>query len=91
MDKAIENHVQLQFPCEFAIKAFGLASDEFEVTVLTIIRNHVETLREDAIKNRPSKDGKYIALTIMIEAESKEQLDAIYGELSSHPLVLMAL
>lgn len=81
----------LHFPCEFVIKIFGLASDEFEVTVLGIIRHHVKDLNEDAIKNRPSKDGKYLALTITIHVDSREQLDAIYRELSSSPHVLMVL
>ncbi len=81
----------LTFPCEFAIKAFGLDTAEFQTTVLTIIRTHVPDLREDAIVTRPSKDGKYIALTITITATSKQQLDDIYQALSTNPLVLMAL
>lgn len=81
----------LTFPCEFMIKAFGVASDEFEATVITIIRNHVENIREDAFRTRPSKDGKYFAITITIDVDSREQLDNIYTELSANPLVLIAL
>lgn len=81
----------LNFPCEFVIKAFGLANDEFEKAVITIMRKHVSDLREDAFKTRPSKDGKYNAITVTINAESREQLDDIYRELSANPLVLMAL
>lgn len=88
-----ENSTQsaLVFPCEFAVKVFGLANDEFEITALTIIRNHVSDLPENAIRSRASQDGKYLALTITFQAESREQLDAIYMELSKNPLVLMAL
>ncbi len=85
------NEPLLQFPCDFVIKIFGVASDEFELAVLTIIRKHVAELRETAIRSRPSKDGKYLALSITVHAESKEQLDDIYRELSADPLVLMAL
>ena len=81
----------LIFPCEFIIKAFGLANDEFETAVITIIRDHVKDLREDALKIRPSKDGKYKAITISIHAESREQLDDIYRDLTANPLVLMSL
>lgn len=81
----------LTFPCEFVIKVFGMASDQFEVEVLTIIRKHVADLRENALRSRPSKDKKYLALTITIHAESKEQLDDIYRDLSASPHVLMAL
>ncbi len=79
------------FPCEFLIKVFGNASDQFELEVLTIIRKHVDDLREDALASRPSKDGKYLALTIKIMAQDRAQLDAIYRDLSSNPHVLMAL
>lgn len=81
----------LQFPCEFLIKVFGLASDQFELEVLTIIRKHVQDLKEDALRVRPSKDGKYLAITIKINAQSKAQLDDIYRDLSANPHVLMAL
>lgn len=81
----------LQFPCEFIIKAFGLASDEFETAVLTIIRAHVRDLGENAIRSRLSKDNKYLALTISIMAESQDQLNGIYQAFSKNPLILMAL
>jgi putative lipoic acid-binding regulatory protein len=41
--------------------------------------------------SRPSKDGNFMAITVIIEASSKKQLDAIYQELTDHPHVLMAL
>jgi uncharacterized protein len=91
MDKLTPHDPLLQFPCEFAIKVFGMASDEFEAAVLTIIRHHVDDLRENALTCRLSKDGKYLAITITIEAQSREQLDNIYRELTSHSLILMAL
>jgi putative lipoic acid-binding regulatory protein len=80
-----------QFPCEFVIKIFGLRDDQFEIEALSIIRKHVDELREDAIQSRPSKDGKYLALTVSITADSKEQLDHIYQELSANTHVLMTL
>jgi len=40
---------------------------------------------------RPSRTGKYLSLTVTIRAVSREQLDAIYREISAHPLVAMAL
>jgi len=81
----------LKFPCDFMVKIFGAASDQFEVEVITIIRQHVAELRENAIRSRLSKDGKYLALTITVHAESKEQLDDIYRALTANPHVLMAL
>lgn len=81
----------LKFPCDFVIKVFGNKSDEFEIAVMSIIRKHCSEVSETAFQTRPSKDGKYLAISANIYVESKEELDAIYKELSSHPLVLMVL
>jgi uncharacterized protein len=82
----------LQFPCEFTIKVFGTTTPEFEISVLSIIRKHVTTeLRENAIQSRPSKESKYLALSVTITANNQEQLDTIYRELKACPLVMMAL
>ena len=81
----------LTFPCEFSIKVMGLACDTFELAVLSIIKKHVSDLREDAIKTRPSKDGKYISLTITFTATSQAHIDAIYIELSASEHTLFTL
>ncbi len=81
----------LIFPCDFPIKVFGTATLEFELAILTIIRHHCHHLRENAIIQRNSKAGKYLALTIVVPVDSQSQLDAIYRELSASPLVVMAL
>ena len=81
----------LHFPCDFAIKIFGVASDEFEVNVLTIIRSHFPDIKENAIQTRHSKDNKYLAFTITIRANNREQIDNVYRELTASPYVLMAL
>lgn len=93
MDKKLNQSSEslLTFPCDFIIKVFGTASDEFEINVIAIVHKHVPTLLEGAITSRVSENGKYKALTITVHVESKEQLDRIYQDLSSSPHVLMAL
>lgn len=81
----------LKFPCEFTIKVFGIASDAFELEVITIVKKHVKSLRENALANRYSKDKKYLALSISFTAYSREELDNLYRELSRSPYILMAL
>lgn len=73
------------------IKAMGENSEIFEKTVISIIKKHVTDLKEDAIQSRLSENGKYSSISITIQAQSKEQLDAIYRELTGSPLVLMVL
>lgn len=81
----------LTFPCDFPLKIFGLASDEFEIATLSIIRKHVPNFTDQALHARASKQGKYLALTITVHVESKEQLDQLYIDLSSSPHILMVL
>ncbi len=81
----------LEFPCQFPIKAMGLTCDEFEIAVIEIVNRHVEDLSEGALKTKPSKNGKYTAITITIIAQSKDQLDAIYLDLTACSHVSIAL
>ena len=81
----------LKFPCEFPVKAMGLTCDELEVAVIEIINRHVDNLAEDALTMRPSKNGKYTAITITITAHSKQQLDSIYMDLTACEHVSIAL
>ena len=81
----------IAFPCEFPIKAMGQTGEQLELAVIDIVRRHAPELREDAIKTRPSANGKYISITVTITAQSRAQLDAIYMELTACEHVLMAL
>ena len=81
----------LQFPCAFPIKAVGKAGENFEERVVAIVRRHAPELRETAVVSRPSKGVRFTAVTVHVMAESQAQLDAIYGELSTSPEVIMAL
>lgn len=81
----------LEFPCQFPIKAMGKSGAQFDVTVVEIVRRHVDDLKEGAVSSRPSKGGKYMSVTVVIEATSRAQLDAIYQDLTDHPEILMAL
>lgn len=81
----------LEFPCRFAIKAMGKTSPELDIQIVEIVRRHCPELTEGAVTSRPSKNGNYTAVTVIIEASSKRQLDAIYQELTDHPHILMVL
>lgn len=86
-----EETTLLQFPCRFPIKVMGYAEADFDSLVVGIIRKHTTDLYEAAVSSRLSQGGRYIAVTVTIEAQSREQLDAIYRELTGHERVLMAL
>ena len=86
-----EKDTLLEFPCDFPVKIVGKADQGFEAMVTQIVARHAGPLEPDHIRGRPSRDGKFVALTCLIRAESKTQLDGLYEELSQHPDILMVL
>ena len=80
-----------EFPCEFQIKAMGLDDGNFHEVVLEIIGRHCTTIRHDSLKTRASRGGRYVSISIVIEAANRAQLDAIYDDLTAHEKVLMRL
>lgn len=81
----------LTFPCDFPIKVMGKPENDFALLVFSLIKKHCADIQPDQLKARPSKKGNYVALTIHINAQSQQQLDAIYQDLTKTPAVLMAL
>jgi uncharacterized protein len=77
----------IEFPCRFPIKAMGLAGVEFETLVVEIVGRHVEGMNEVDVRSRHSRGGKWVSVTLTIEAHSREQLDAIYRDLTAHESV----
>jgi putative lipoic acid-binding regulatory protein len=80
-----------EFPCSFPIKVIGHDREDFPAIVTAILRKHVPSLREEEVVAKPSSGGKYVSLTATFTAESMEQLDALYLELTRHERVIMVL
>lgn len=81
----------LTFPCVFPIKIVGRREDGYAQTVSDIVLRHAPDFHPDTIEMRTSRNGRYLSLTVTINARSREQLDALYIELSGHPMVMMVL
>lgn len=81
----------LRFPCEFPIKVMGRDTEPFRTLTLAIVQKHAGPLPAAAISERPSREGRFLALTYTIQAESREQLDRIYQDLTDSGVVLVAL
>lgn len=81
----------LTFPCDFPLKIMGRAEPDFDSLVVEIVLRHVGNVREGAISVRESRGGKYLSVTVTVQAESQDQLDGLYRELSTHERILMVL
>jgi putative lipoic acid-binding regulatory protein len=81
----------LEFPCRFPIKAMGRQSEEFEMLVTRIVCSHADLWPNEPVRSVPSKAGNFVSVTAVIEAQSQQQLDRIYQDLTDCVHVLMAL
>jgi putative lipoic acid-binding regulatory protein len=81
----------LEFPCDFPIKVMGRRQDGFAQSVLEVVLRHAPDFDAAAMEMRPSGQGNYMSLTCTVRAVSRAQLDALYRELTAHPLVKVVL
>ncbi len=80
-----------EFPSEFPIKVMGRRDSDLRALTQAIVERHAGPLAESHVRTRTSADGNFVALTYLVNATSREQLDAIYRELTTCKSVLMAL
>jgi len=81
----------IEYPLDFPIKVMGRNKPGFAQTVTAIVLRHAPDFDASTLEMRPSKQNNYLSLTCTIRATSREQLDALYTELSGHPAVSMVL
>mgnify|MGYP001764657785 CR=1 FL=1 len=81
----------LDFPCAFPIKVMGLTREGFAQAIVSVVQKHAPEFDPATVEMRASSAGKYLSVTCTINATSREQLDALYRELTAHPMVTMVL
>jgi len=81
----------LEFPCDFPIKIMGRESPDFHLLARSLVEKHTGPLADEAIHRSLSRNGGFVSVTVTVVAQSREQLDDIYREVTSNDDVLMAL
>ena len=81
----------IEYPSQFPIKVMGLDVDGYVNAVTEIAKQFDPTFDASTVELRPSSGGKYLGVTITVQATSREQLDDLYRALSTHPMVKWAL
>ncbi len=69
----------------------GRDNPEFEFEVVNLISQHVGEIPSEDVVVRPSSRGTFVAITVVISATSRQQLDEIYRSLTDHEQILYAL
>ncbi|QRM18551.1 DUF493 family protein [Dechloromonas sp. TW-R-39-2] len=81
----------LEFPCDFPLKIMGKAEETLTQVVVEIVTRHAPDFDSATMEMRASSGGNYLSLTCTVIATSKPQLDALYTDLSGHPLIKVVL
>lgn len=80
----------LRFPCEFPVKVMGRNTNDFEPEVLAVFGRHVD-ITHAAVRTQLSGSGKFLSVTVTFTANSQEQLDGLYRDLTANEKVLFCL
>lgn len=81
----------IEYPSDFPLKILGHTQPGFAQTILAVVKKHAPDFEDASLTMKASKKGKYLSVTCVIRATSREQLDALYQELCDHPMVVMVL
>lgn len=81
----------LDFPVDFPIKVMGRRTDEFAREVIDRVLAHQPDFDPSGVEMRASSGGAWLSLTVVVSAQSRAQLQALYEDLARHPLVKVVL
>jgi putative lipoic acid-binding regulatory protein len=81
----------IEYPSAFPIKVMGVNADGFVAAITQIAVEFDPAFDAAMVELRPSKGDRYLGITLTVTATSREQLDALYVRLSTHPMVKMVL
>jgi putative lipoic acid-binding regulatory protein len=63
----------------------------FAQAIAAVVIRHAPEFDTATMEMRPSRAGNYLSLTCTVRAVSQQQLDALYLELTAHPMVKVVL
>lgn len=90
-DSAESGLALIDYPNKFPLKVVGNHGPHFEPTVIALVRSRCPQAEHIEVRRRPSRGGKYIALTLTFTVYSQQQLEDIYRDLYDCEQVVMTL
>lgn len=79
----------LEFPCDFPFKVVGETDKNLVDNVVSVVQKYAPG--DYSPTTKPSRTGKYEAVSITIRATNIEQVETLYKELAAIPHVRMVL
>jgi len=86
----VSSDTLIEFPADIAVKAMGLNVDEFESLICELVLPLIDP-QSASITTLPSKEGKYLSVSVRFTATDLEQLHGVYAVLRAESRVLYTL
>ena len=82
---------KIEFPCEYPIKVLGRSNDRLQPVVIEIFERHAPGFDAATLRLKSSSGGKFVSITVVIEATGTDQLAALHEDLMATGLVNMVI
>jgi putative lipoic acid-binding regulatory protein len=81
----------LTFPATLRLRATGHNHSGFASRVLAALQTCQPALSEAALNTRPSREGKYLAVSVTVTVADQAELDALYQALRGVEGLILAV
>lgn len=83
---------KIAFPAPaYPVKVVGASTPDFEAFVLETFQVHAPEVSLAQLRSRPSRNGRFVAVTVTFTAQSEAQLAAIFADLKASGRVELVL
>jgi putative lipoic acid-binding regulatory protein len=79
----------LTFPGRHPVKV--MIESGARSAVLDVVSRHAEICPSDDVRTRPSRSGRYESITVTVDVQTRDQLEALYADLQCLDAVRMML
>ncbi len=76
-----------QFPGVFEISVLGRADGGLEAELRAVLAGLGLAVVDGSLRERPSREGNYVSLTIAFHSPDRASYDAVHARLRAHPAV----
>lgn len=87
----LDEEGKLEFPCRYPVKAMTRSHDQAVGRVVDAVAAAGVEPERDSITIRPSRNGRFQSVTVVVRADSRDQLEDAYQRLRALDIVVMTL
>lgn len=91
MTNSADETTLLTFPCRYVLKITAIAADLTLEALLVIIKPHVPSITAADVTVKNSSQGTYVSFSVSFMAQSQEQLDTLYRDLTLRKEIVFVL